>query len=168
MNKNKELILEKNFERFDYYIEKADNKASFILAFAGALLAAVVFQSNTIVGTIKIDQLKKIIIYSLLITSLLLFITCAFALLVIIPRTPKSTYKSILYFEDVKNMSEQEVINRVSDDNNYLIEEDISKQIIIIANTCSKKMKNVRNSLVCLSLAGVLLILIIHVLLLYM
>ena len=60
MDKNNiKYILEKDMDKFDQYIERADNKANFILTISGAILIAIIFQNKDLFYDIDNNIIKK-------------------------------------------------------------------------------------------------------------
>lgn len=129
MNPIKQKIVETNYTRFDNYIEKADNKASFLLALNGAILIGIILSSNN-------QVIKKFIL-----SIIILIVSMIIDFIVIIPRKSKKEFKSCFYYEYVKKLdinSYRGSINSI-DSEEKLIEEFLkeSREIAII---CSKKM----------------------------
>lgn len=151
-------ILELNMSRYDSYIEKADNKANFILALTSVILVGLVFQSNDILNIITNDMLKRISIFILIGISILLIISSCLALNVILPSIKESTVKSIFYFKDVASYTEEEYkrIMKEFDDNKILA--DFRRQVIQLGSICTIKMNKVRSSLKFLLVAGVFIV----------
>lgn len=147
-------ILELNMSRYDSYIEKADNKANFILALTSVILVGLVFQSNDILNIITNDMLKRISIFILIGISILLTISSCLALNVILPSTKESTVKSIFYFKDVASYTEEEYkrIMKEFDDNKILA--DFRRQVIQLGSICTIKMNKIKSSLKFLLVAG--------------
>lgn len=152
----RQALIEKNIERYDNYIEKADNKASFLLAFYGALLIGIILESNTIyTEIIKNNALRNIFIAILIIEILTIIYSIKSSLDVIIPRTPKTrnmttsenvAYESLLYFNDVKEYygKDDKFIKKLEKCSDQEIIEDMTIQSIELANICSSKMEKVQ------------------------
>jgi len=147
---NKKLILEKNLERFDFYIEKADNKASFILAFAATLIVGILLETDKILSTSY-----KIFVGHLVILIIILLITSIiFSLLVIIPRTPRMNIDSCMFFESINDMSLTEYkdkLNNLQDEE--LINNEMENETYELSKICHNKMINIKISLIFLSVS---------------
>lgn len=139
-------ILDKNMQRFDEYIERADNKANFILTLSGVLIVASMFQSKEIISGVNNGVLKNLIFLDIFIINVSLIFSIVQALLVIIPRISKGSYSSLLFFDDVRILKNNEFYNKLRDEHNEFLVKDMSKQVIELANICSKKMSRVRNA----------------------
>lgn len=146
MNK-KSWLLEKNLERFDNYIEKADNKASFTLAFGGAVLSFLLVESENIVNQNYILQIL------ILVSGVLIFINIVMSLLTILPRKSKANISSCFDYETIENkeISDYKNIVNTSEANEYIDEMFI--QTKELARICSKKMFFVRWAVICLGIA---------------
>ena len=151
-------ILELNMSRYDNYIEKADNKASFILALTGVLLGGLVFQSNDILNIIHNNILKKVTIFNLMGISILLIVSSFLALKVILPSTSKSTVKSIFYFNDIVEYTEEEYKKKLQEINNEKAIDDLRRQVLQLGNICTIKMNSIKLSLQFLLATGILII----------
>lgn len=147
-------ILELNMSRYDSYIEKADNKANFILALTSVILVGLVFQSNDILNIITNDMLKRISIFILIGISILLIISSCLALNVILPSTKESTVKSIFYFKDVSKYTEEEYKRILKEINTDKTIDDFRRQVIELGNICTTKMNRIKVSLQFLVAAG--------------
>ncbi|MCW5197969.1 hypothetical protein F1Z41_05135 [Clostridium perfringens] len=89
MDKKEDIkyVLDKDMERFDDYIERADNKANFLLTISGALIIAIFFQGNELITKLESSEIKFIMFIIIAITIFFLAKTIYFSLQVIIPRT---------------------------------------------------------------------------------
>ena len=161
MNEDKKFILEKNLERFDYYIEKADNKASFLLALTGALLVAIAFQSKDVLELVQINYLKNLTRILLFSTSFGLVLSSWNALSVIMPRTPKNTNQSLFYFESIKDINDTDYITLINSIDENRIICDLTGQTKQLAKICSTKMNKVKSSLIGIVFAGLSIVLLI-------
>ncbi len=152
-NQFKRYILDKNFNRYDFYIEKADEKANFLLAFSGALCVGLLSQIDTLFS--KIPHLTAFYIPFLIVITisvLLLGATAFFACHVLFPRAPLSrSPQSVFYFNDVRQHKENlsRYLDLLDQDETKLIE-DMASQNIALASICSEKMSNVKNATRCL------------------
>lgn len=167
MDENKKLVLEKNLDRFDYYIEKADNKASFILALSGILLAGILFQNEVLISKNASQGFKIAVIQLVVISLIALIISDVFALLVIIPRTPKMPVKSTMYFECIKNMEKADYEYLINELDDIKTTQELINESIELAKICSKKMNHIKSSLVSLVIAVIPIIIIIVINLIY-
>lgn len=161
---NIKYILEKDMTRFDEYIERADNKANFILTICGVLLVAVLFQSKDLVLQNDNQLIKNIVFFVSSGISISLIISIYFSLMVIIPRTPCGSYTSLFYFEDVKSLKNNDFYSKLKSMSEEDMFKDFGKQVNQLAIICSKKMnkiKNAYNSLI-IAIIGIIILVVIN------
>lgn len=162
MNKdNIKYVLEKDIERFDTYIERADNKANFILTISGVLLVAVIFQSKDLFSQINNPVIEKLFFLDISIIAISLIGAIYYSLMVIIPRTPSGSYQSMFYFEDVKHLKNNDFYEKLKDTSEEDLFIDYSKQVNQLAMICSKKMNKIKKSYSCLTIVIIGLIIIV-------
>lgn len=165
MDKNNiKYILEKDMDRFDQYIERADNKANFILTISGAILIAIIFQNKDLFYDIDNNIIKNIIFLDSALVAISLICSIYFSLLVIIPRTSVGTYTSVFYFEDVKYLRNSEFYEKLKNISEDEFIEDFSKQVNQLSIIVSKKMSRVKSAYKCLnfSVVGIVILVIIN------
>lgn len=160
---NIKYVLEKDIERIDSYIERADNKANFILTICGVLLVAIIFQSKDLLSQINNSIIEKIMFLDSFIIAISLIGAIYYSLSVIIPRTPSGSYSSLFYFEDIKSLKNNDFYKKLktTSDDDLLI--DFSNQVNQLAIICSKKMNNVRKSYSCLMIVIIGIIIIVSI-----
>lgn len=151
MRNDKLDILEFNINRIDGYIEKADNKASFLLALNGAFIGIILSQLNSILTFITCNENYKII-NSLVCFSILIFslFSVHFCLKTIDPRKSKSneTYKSILYYRDIAETEKYKKNLNKKTKNDDILENEFCKQVKEISKICDSKMNNVNLAII--------------------
>lgn len=127
-------VLKNNISRFDTYIEKADNKASFNLALAGAILIAILSSSCEEKFNVALICLGGSILLSTL---------------VLVPRKSKEEFNSCLYYKSVAKMDYEQYRDGI----NELDEDKYKKELLVeskeLAKICEKKMIINRFSLIC-------------------
>lgn len=140
---NKDL-LDMNIERFDSYIEKADNKASFNLAFIGAVLVGILLNNG---------EINEVFMASIV----CLIISGCFSAIVLIPRESKGHFKSLTYYKSVKQMQEDSYIDDINslDEDNYI--KELAKESKELASLCDKKMK-VNKIAICFTILALLIL----------
>lgn len=150
MRNDKLDILEFNIHRIDGYIEKADNKASFLLALNGAFLGVVLSESNKILTFITSNENYKII-NSLVCFSILILclISIYFCLKTIDPRKSKSkgTYKSILYYRDIVATEKYKRNLKNKTKNEGILQDEFCIQVKELSKICDSKMNNVNSAI---------------------
>lgn len=160
MSQSRKEILTKNFERFDFYIEKADNKASFLLAFSGALIGGILLETDKIINI----NCKLLSIHLVIFTLISLLVSVVYSLLVIIPRIPKMGIESIMFFKSVQDLTLDEYkckINNLNNDDKLLNEYE--NETYELAKICYKKMKNMKKSLIFLTISIIFIVIIIFI-----
>lgn len=157
-------ILEKDMDRFDQYIERADNKANFILTISGAILIAIIFQNKDLFYDINNNIIKNIIFLDSALVAMSLISAIYFSLLVIIPRISRETYTSVFYFEDIKYLKNNEFYEKLKNISEDEFIEDFSKQVNQLSIIVSKKMNRVKSAYNCLifSVVGIVILVIIN------
>lgn len=146
-------ILEFNINRIDGYIDKADNKASFLLALNGIFISIALSQINSVLAFITKYENYKIInslIYFIII--ILCFTSVCFCLKVLNPRKSKTsnTYKSILYYKDIAETEKYKKNLNKKTKNIKNLEEEFCIQVKEISKICERKMTNVDWAIKCL------------------
>ncbi len=139
-------VLEKNLDRFDFYISGANIKIGFILSFNSALTyAAVRYNLNDKIGA-----------FSYLIMGVLT-ISTGFALAAVKPylKSFKKT-DSVYFFADIAKMKNKEYINHINDLDEEKQIKDLSTQTKSLANGLNAKMNliNISIILIIIALAG--------------
>lgn len=131
----KKELLKINMERFDSYIERLDVKASFILAIASAILAAILIEYKSISNNNCI--LKVLLIFSIV----FIVISIIFSILVIIPRKSKNNFKSCLYYKSIALMPMDEYKTQLGLINSEeIFEKKLMDETKELANICNEKM----------------------------
>lgn len=155
----KKELLKINIERFDSYIERLDVKASFILAIASAILAAILIEYKSISN--------NCVLKVLLIVSIVFIVTSiVFSILVINPRKSKNNFKSCLYYKSIAEMSIDEYKIYLSSINSEdIFEKRLLEETKELANICNEKMLKCEKSsfFLVLGLVVILLIAIINI-----
>lgn len=144
---SKSWLLEKNFDRFDSYIERADNKGSLILGFSGALLSFLLLEGNKLLTE---SCSKKILI---LIASICLVISIGLCILTIFPRKGDRSIISCFFYESIAHQDISAYKNNVTNAVNDELVEEMFVQTRELAKICSKKMFFVRWAVICLGIA---------------
>lgn len=143
------FVLEKNLERFDFYIEKADNKSSFILALSSALLAGVLLEINSVSLCVESLLIFKL---SVLGSVISLIISIYYSLKTLIPRGNGKNNESCFYFESVSCMDKSEYENKISSlDSEEKLRDALLFETKQLAQICKTKMKNFNMSLTSLA-----------------
>lgn len=125
---NKKDLLNMNIERFDNYIEKADNKASFNLAFVAAVLIGVL---------LKDGEINNLFIPS----AICLIISACFSAAVLIPRESKESFTSATYYKSVKKMTDVQYKHSIDSLNDDIYITELINESKELAGICEKKMK---------------------------
>ena len=157
-------VLKFNMERIDGYIEKADNKANFLLAFNGIVIGIIFSNLKSIMTFISSTNFKLGTVGFLLVLFLCFILSIIFSLLVLFPRKSKDIngYKSILYYKNISTMSlddYKQYLNNSGTDEKLL--DEFCKQVIEISIICNKKMNRIKQSMVCFIIGSTLTILLI-------
>ena len=162
MGNDKLDILEFNINRIDGYIEKADNKASFLLALNGAFIGIILSQLNSILNLITINQNYKIINSLVCFSILILCLSSVhFCLKTIDPRKSKSngTYKSILYYRDIVATEKYKKNLNKKTKNEDILQNEFCIQVKELSKICDLKMNNVNSAIKFLKLyIGIMLV----------
>ena len=147
-------LYEKDIERFDFYIEKADNKASFLLAFEGIVLTLLTTLTNGFLKNMDNSIVKNTVIILLVVAVVAIVAAAVSSASVIFPRFSKATGTSVLYYNDVKNLKATEFIERVNSLGEEQKLKDFAEQAVVLAKICSNKMVGIRWSIIFLGIAS--------------
>lgn len=161
MDSNKLDILEFNINRIDGYIEKADNKANFLLAFNGIIIGIIFSESTEILSFIKRSGTWKefnTLIWMIMLGLILL--SFGFSIYTIYPRKSKSnsSYKSILYYNDIRDLKKYKRLLTYKIKKRENIENEFSKQVVELSHICRKKMWCVNKSIMFLILFSIVFV----------
>lgn len=176
MNKDEKY---QNLEIINSWINNADTKISYMLAFIG-IIATIMFTNDTVVEAIKsyIDNLltftikdfiNLISIGILILLAVLLFYisrSIYYLLNASTARIKDETKQkdSILFFGNIaNNQNFEEFKQKVKNNSEQEIEDDILKQIYINSNICNKKFENYNKAIKDIRKALILLFVIIMV-----
>ncbi|MBW4862150.1 MAG: hypothetical protein KZY55_15715 [Paeniclostridium sp.] len=150
MKESKLDILKFNINRIDGYIEKADNKANFLLALNGIIIGIIFSKSTEILEFIKKSQ-SWVIVNSISWICIITFciVSIVFSLLAINPRKSKNqtTYKSILYYKDITDAKVYiRRFNRKTSTDKKIVNE-FCIQVVELSKICDKKMICINQSI---------------------
>lgn len=159
MDNEKLDILKFNIQRIDGYIEKADNKANFLLVLNVAFIGVLFTNYTKILNFIKQSQswiLLNTFIWLCII--ILCIISIIFCILTINPRKskPKSAYKSVLYYKDITNIKKYKRLLQRKTKNYKTIESEFCVQVVELSKICDKKMDCINKAIFFIKLYGVI------------
>ena len=148
----------KSLARAIDFTKVADAKAAPVVVLHVALIGALAFRSEPLLGILS--QRPWDACGVMLLAALAIYISVsALAIFsagrVFLPRTPREG-KSLIYFEDIANMDYESFIKQSKELNKDVIEEQLLQQIFVVSGIASKKMQRVRCALI---LSGIALVL---------
>ncbi|ARN70626.1 hypothetical protein BST91_02665 [Nonlabens tegetincola] len=128
--------------RFDHYIEGANSKGNFLLAFSAFLFGFIVTSFKTIVE-FNCSAAKAFTIGLLVTTLILGLISIAFTIAAVFPflKTNNSSskkYHSLVFFNSIANMEENQFLKQYKNQKDKKAFKDMAKQIYAL----SKGLKN--------------------------
>lgn len=133
--------------RFDHYIEGANSKGNFLLAFNAFLFGFIVTSFNNIVEFNNCKSQDSTT--GLLITTLVIgIISIGFIIAAVFPflKTNNSSskkYHSLVFFNSIADMSEEEFLTQYRGQNDKEIYKDIAKQIYAISKGLRTKYNRI-------------------------
>lgn len=173
MNKDEKF---KELERIDLWINNADTKISYLLAFLG-IVATIIFTSDSVMQKIiacfnnvlklskqDIENILSLLVI-ILVLNLVFFIAKSIYYLlkasvakIDIIHTNKS---STLFFGSIATNTIEQFKDKVKKQTKEELEDDIIEQIFINSKICSEKMKNYNKAIKYLKISMVLFIIVI-------
>lgn len=173
MNKEEKF---KELERIDLWINNADTKISYLLAFLG-IVATIIFTSDSVMQRIIVcfnnvlklskQDIEKILslLVIILVLNLVFFISKSIYYLlkasvakIDVSNTNKS---STLFFGSIATNTFEQFKEKVKRQTDEELEDDIIEQIFINSKICSEKMKNYNKAINNLKISIVLFIIVI-------
>lgn len=162
-NNEKIKFLEHTMQRFDFYINSTNNKASIIIGFNSILLGATFFKFHELINLFPCIgwplYLATTIIFMVTIIS---SVSLLLSFRVIVPFLQSGEeygkYTSLKFFEPIAKMKEEDYIEKIKKLNDSDAVYDLSKQSHILAKGLSVKMVALRKSTKCILLCLFLLI----------
>lgn len=119
--------------RFDNYMEGANSKGNFLLAFSTAIFGFVAFNYNEVVefNNCRFEKISIILIVSI---ALLSIFSAVFTILAVNPflknmNKKNEDFKSLVFFKSISSLSENEFINKYLSQMNKELDIDLSKQV---------------------------------------
>ncbi|SJX17493.1 Uncharacterised protein [Clostridioides difficile] len=91
--------------RIDYYIEKSDNKASFLLLLNSAIIGFLFSGKEKIMNHLSISNIRCLEMLFYIVILCIFVISIYFSIMVLKPRNSKieNEYKSIFYYKNLLN-----------------------------------------------------------------
>lgn len=146
--------------RIDYYIEKSDNKASFLLLLNSAIIGFY-FREGKIMNHLSISNIRCLEMLFYIVILCIFVISIYFSIMVLKPRNSKieNEYKSIFYYKEIASLNNEQYKeafeNAFKDEENLI--NDALVQIKELSLICDKKMYNVKKSVEAFILGGIIL-----------
>ena len=173
MNKEEKF---KELERIDLWINNADTKISYLLAFLG-IIATIIFTSDSVMKKIRdcLDNALKLnkqdianilsLLVIILVMNMVFFIAKSIYYLlkassakINVSNTNKS---STLFFGSIATNTIEQFKEKVKRQTDEELEEDIIEQIFINSKICSEKMKNYNKAIKNLKISMVIFVIVI-------
>lgn len=173
MNKDEKF---KELERIDLWINNADTKISYLLAFLG-IVATIIFTSGSVISKVRecLDNVLKLskqdienilsLVVITLVVNLVFFIAKsiyyllkASAAKIDVGNTNKS---STLFFGSIAANTLEQFKDKIKRQTDEELEDDIIEQIYINSKICSEKMKNYNKAIKNLKISMVIFIIVI-------
>ncbi|HBF7375507.1 TPA: hypothetical protein KOW93_002395 [Clostridioides difficile] len=147
--------------RIDYYIEKSDNKASFLLLLNSAIIVFLFSGKEKIMNHLSISNIRCLEMLFYIVILCIFVISIYFSIMVLKPRNSKieNEYKSIFYYKEIASLNNEQYKeafeNAFKDEENLI--NDALVQIKELSLICDKKMYNVKKSVEAFILGGIIL-----------
>ncbi len=175
MNKEEKF---RELERIDLWINNADTKISYLLAFLG-IIATIIFTSDNMIQKVKkcFDNILKLNEQDIVnILSLMLVIT-VMVLVIFIAKCIYHLLKasnakvnitnintnSTLFFGSIATSTIEEFKEQIKKQTEEELEDDIVEQIFINSKICNEKMKNYNKAIKYLKISLIILIIVIGI-----
>lgn len=148
VNQNKINFLWKVITRFDHYINSTNTKASLVIAWNGIVIGTVLVKYEVIIKAFSENQCDQLIVaIGLGILCISSLISIFFVFGVVTPSIPKNkNQKSLIYFESVSTMDQQQYHSLLSDSNDSSIITDLTLQATELATILENKMEKTKIS----------------------
>ncbi len=134
-------------DRFDHYIEGANSKGNFLLAFSAFLFGFIVTSINSIVAfnNFKAQGWTTGLLILILILGL---VSIAFTIAAVFPflKTNNSSskkYHSLIFFNSIADMDEDNFLTQYKEQKDKKINKDIAKQIYAISKGLKTKYNRI-------------------------
>jgi hypothetical protein len=151
--------------RFDHYIEGANSKGNFLLAFSAFLFGFIVTSFNNIVefSNCKAQSWSTGLLILILILGI---ISIAFTIAAVFPflKTNNSSskkYHSLVFFNSIADMNEEDFLTQYKEQKDKKVCKDIAKQIYAISKGLKTKYSRISWSIRLVFIQLILLLIII-------
>ncbi|MAT89526.1 MAG: hypothetical protein CMC35_02435 [Flavobacteriaceae bacterium] len=151
--------------RFDHYIEGANSKGNFLLAFSAFLFGFIVTSFNDIIGfnNGKAENWTIGLLIGILVIGIL---SIGFTIAAVFPflKTNNSSskkYHSLVFFKSIADMNEEDFLNQYKEQKDKKVCKDIAKQIYSISKGLKTKYNRIRWSIRMVFVQLILLLIII-------
>lgn len=130
-------------DRFDHYIEGANSKGNFLLAFSAFLFGFVVTSFNDIVA-FNNQNAKDWTTFLLVLILIIGIISIGFTISAVFPflKTNNSSskkYHSLVFFKSIAEMSEEDFLAQYKEQKDKKVRKDMAKQIYAISKGLKSK-----------------------------
>tara|TARA_R110002051_G_scaffold78626_1_gene142202 strand:+ start:9065 stop:9580 length:516 start_codon:yes stop_codon:yes gene_type:complete len=124
-------------DRFDHYIEGANSKGNFLLAFSAFIFGFIVSSFKMIVAFDN-SEAKSLTIGLLIIVLIVGLVSIAFTIAAVFPflKTNNSSskkYHSLVFFNSIADMEEEDFLKQYNQQKNKKVCKDMAKQIYAIS-----------------------------------
>lgn len=151
--------------RFDHYIEGANSKGNFLLAFGAVLCGFIITNYDNIIAfrQCKAEYWVSAFLIAVLISGLL---SITFTIAAVFPflKTSNSSskkYHSLVFFQSIAEMNEQQFLKDFKKQEDKKVSKDLAKQIFAISQGLKKKYHRIRWAIRLVFLQLILLLIII-------
>lgn len=151
--------------RFDHYLEGANSKGNFLLAFSGFLFGFIASNFNEIVA-LNDESFNKLTTCLLIIILILGLVSIGFTIVAVSPflknnNSSRKKYHSLIFFNSIAQMEEKEFIKNYEGQREKDISRDMAKQIHAISKGLQSKYFKIEWSLKLLIIQLILILCII-------
>lgn len=151
MNDDQKLLLEKNISRFDTYINAINTKAAFLVTFNTFVLGTLLLGQKSILSGFTNVKLSC--------WAILFFIVCLFSIVTAIwfslmavnpfltsGNHDGDSYKTLLFFKPVSNMSLEEYTDRIQSVDGEQLLNDLTRQTHVLAKGATQKFHAIQKA----------------------
>ncbi len=137
--------------RYDFYINTTNTKGSLILAWNGLLIGSVLLKYDSILSLFPHPKAQIFASIFLSLATLAALISNVIAFQVVFPFLQSSSQyleaKSLIFFGSVANLKPEEYFQRITENSNEDMVQDLSDQAVTLAKGLQGKMIRLRKSI---------------------
>jgi hypothetical protein len=152
-----------SFENLNRHIRLAENKAKFLLSLDLAVISgmsALAYNNSTALHIKSLYSAESLVLSLFTLSLLLLFISCFYTVLIIIPKSsPKNNPSKLLYWGQVAKLELEHIQELYWESSEEEKMKELINQIYFYSKTATQKFEHVKASIYILFIAIIVLVL---------